>query len=182
MGGRSAPGGVRLFANGSDEIFLSAEFGIKAAYAEAIAIIGTHAAYSRRKMIRMQMVVTGWSGCRGPASPGDQDILARLDSIHTLVAAPRYDEFRDAVRQLAASGDSVRISEIAGNREIFLTGVAPSAWEYDHRAGRTVYALPLPTDSTKKRVAIRVPVGDLLTVLARLDAARQLTVDHIYDY
>ncbi len=129
----------------------------------------------------MQMVVTGWSDAVGQRHPAIKT-LARLDSIHTLVAAPRCDEFRDAIRQLAASG-----GERAHFRDRRQSGNLPHrrrtrAWEYDHRAGRMVYALPVPTDSTKKRVAIRVPVGDLLTVLARLDAARQAAVDHIYDY
>jgi hypothetical protein len=105
-----------------------------------------------------------------------------VDSVHTLVAAPRYDKFRDAIRQLAASNDRVRIEEIAGNREIFLTGVGPVAWQYSGPTGRDVFEIALPTDVSRKRVAIRVPVSELLAVVKRLDTEGQLVVDHIYDY
>ncbi|HEY9229888.1 MAG TPA: FAD-binding oxidoreductase [Gemmatimonadaceae bacterium] len=160
-------------------VFLSLEYGIKALYAAAITL-GTHAAYAPQDD-KMQMIVTGWSDSAAARHRAVKP-LARLDSVHTLVALPRYDDFRDAIRGLAASNEGVRVSEIAGNREIFLTGVAPAAWHYDNTAGRVVYELPLPTDPTRKRIAMRVPVGELLAVLHRVDAERLLTVDHIYDY
>jgi hypothetical protein len=128
--------------------------------------------------------VTGWTNSVAARHPSITTV-ARLDSVFTVVSAPRYDAFRDAIRELAASGDSVRISEIAGNHEIFITGVAPRAWVYDGGAGvREGYALPLPTDDTRKRVTITVPVRELLNVLRQLDATRGngVAVDHIYDY
>jgi hypothetical protein len=49
---------------------------------------------------------------------------------------------------------------------------------------REIYALPLPSDETRKRVTMTVPVRELLNVLRQLDAARGhgVVVDHIYDY
>ena len=44
------------------------------------------------------------------------------------------------------------------------------------------YTLPLPTDSTRIRVTMRVPVASLLPVLSTLDRSGELQVDHIYDY
>ena len=46
--------------------------------------------------------------------------------------------------------------------------------------GVAVYAAA-PTDATRKRVAMRVRVPDLLPVLGALQG-KGLTVDHIYDY
>jgi FAD/FMN-containing dehydrogenase len=159
--------------------FLTTEYGIKAMYAEAITL-ATHAAYNPQAET-MPVVVTGWTDAVA-AHHAAVKTVARLDSVHTLVTVPRYDEFRDAMRELAAANDGVRIAEIAGNREILLTGVAPAAWRYESVSGRVTYELPLPTDASRKRVALRVPVDDLLAVLRQLDAANGLVVDHIYDY
>ena len=104
--------------------FLTLEYGIKAAYAGVITL-GTHAAYAAEDD-RMQMVVTGWSDAVAARHPAIKTVK-RIDSVFTVVAAPRYDAFRDAIRELAKSGDKVRISEIAGNHEIFLTGVTPKS-------------------------------------------------------
>jgi FAD/FMN-containing dehydrogenase len=164
-------------------VFLTLEYGIKAGYA-ALITAGTHAAYAPQED-RMQMVMTGWTDAVAARHPSITTV-ARLDSVFTVVAAPRYDAFRDAIRELAASGDSVRISEIAGNHQIFITGVTPRHWRYDGATSgvRSVFNVPLPTDSTRQRVAMRVPVTELLGVLRQLDAMRErgVSIDHIYDY
>jgi hypothetical protein len=55
-------------------------------------------------------------------------------------------------------------------------------WTYAGSTGAVEYALPLPTDPSRKRVALRLPVRGLLPALGRLDAGGRLAVDHIYDY
>ena len=160
-------------------VFLTMEYGIKAAYGGVITL-GTHATYAPEDD-KILMVVTGWSAALEAAHPKLKTV-AKIDSVHTLLSAPRYDEFRDELRALADSGSGVRISEIAGNREIFLTGVAPRGWTYDGVQGRVVFAVPLPTDATRERVAMRVPVSDVIDVLHGLDAGGKLRVDHVYDY
>jgi FAD/FMN-containing dehydrogenase len=160
------------------KVFLTLEYGIKAAYAAVIAA-GTQAAYGTEDD-RMQLVATGWTDSLASAFPS---VLkrAQLDSQHTLLAAPRYDAFRDLTLGLSTN-DSVHLTEIAGNDDILLTGVAPAAWTSPVVGGQVVYALPLPTDSTRQRVAMRVRVPDLLGVLRALREDHGLTVDHIYDY
>ncbi|HEU4996986.1 MAG TPA: FAD-binding oxidoreductase [Gemmatimonadaceae bacterium] len=172
--------GPALVRKWERKAFLTAEYGIKAVYATLITL-GTHAAYEPQTD-RMQMVVTGWTDLVATRHPAIKTVV-RLDSAFTVVAAPRYDEFRDAVQELATSKDRVRISEIAGNREICITGVAPSGWKYQG-PGRVLFNLPLPTDTARKRVTMRVPVVELLPVLATLHAMRDkgLSVDHVYDY
>ncbi|HZE76485.1 MAG TPA: FAD-binding oxidoreductase [Gemmatimonadales bacterium] len=161
------------------KFFLSAEYGIKAVYAGVIEA-ATRAAYTPEDD-RMQLVVTGWSDTMAGREPGLL-ALARLDSLHTLVAGPRYDGFRDLLRDLARARGSLRITEIAGNDEIFVSGLAPATWAYAGSTGAVEYALPLPTDPSRKRVALRLPVRGLLPALGRLDAEGRLAVDHIYDY
>lgn len=109
--------------------------------------------------------------------------VARLDERHTLLAAPRYDAFRDQLFAPARSRASLRLDEIAGNDDIPLTGVAPVRWQTADTRVRTLHALPLPADSTRKRVAVRLSVRDLLDVLAGPDVGpSRLAVDHVYDY
>lgn len=161
------------------KLILSLEYGFKAAYASLIAA-GTQAAYGQEDD-RIQMVVSGWSD-----TPTGRDNrikkLARLDDGYALIALPRYDVFRDVMKKLAVSGAPLGILEIAGNDEIFLTGIAPREWEYNGGPGNMIYALPLPTDERMKRVALRVPVNRLLAFLRQTESAGQLTIDHIYDY
>ncbi len=166
------------------KLFLTTEYGVKAFYAAAITA-ATHAAYAPEDD-RMQMVVTGWTGERTCADttspPADVCVVEQLDAVHTLVATKRYDEFRDAMRRLAREQPLVGLREIAGNDDIFLTGVAPAGWDASQMPGVPVYALPLPTDSTRERVAVRVKVRELLPLLRQLDVPGGLVIDHIYDY
>jgi hypothetical protein len=131
----------------------------------------------------MQVVVTGWSDSLAARVPHATP-LVRLDSEHLLLATPRYDAFVDAMREIAAVQTAVEIVEIAGNREIFLTGVASRDWEY--RASvvepAVAYTLPLPTDPTRKRFAMRVPVRRLMALLRAFATEPRAQVDHVYDY
>ncbi|HJR62458.1 MAG TPA: FAD-binding oxidoreductase [Gemmatimonadaceae bacterium] len=171
--------GDHLIRKWERKLFLTAEYGIKALYGALIAG-ATGAAYAP-EADRMHMVVTGWKDSLSQRD-GRFTVRARLDSAWTLVSTARYDVFRDALMSLAASGANVRIVEIAGNDDILLTAVAPASWRYTGTAGRVVYALPLASDGSRKRVAMRVPVRELLSVLATLQTGGSLAVDHIYDY
>ena len=161
------------------KLFLSVEYGIKAAYASIIGM-GTAAAYGTEDD-RMQLVATGWSDSLAAAYPAVK-VRAQLDSQHVLLAAPRYDLFRDILLRLASTGAPVHLTEIAGNDDILLTGVAPAAWRSPTPAGQVLFAMPLPSDVSRQRVAMRVRVPDLLATLALLQSEQGLAVDHIYDY
>ena len=89
----------------------------------------------------------------------------------------------DAMLALARSGARIELPEISGNNHILLTGVAPRTWRYQGGRGTMLYALPLPTDASRKRVAMRVPTRDLIELLREIRPATDgLVVDHIYDY
>jgi hypothetical protein len=161
------------------KLILSVEYGIKAVYASLITA-ATRATYGSADD-RIRMVV---SGLTDDVVNGDPRIepLERLDDVHTLVAVPRYDEFRDIVVRLARTDAPVEIQEIAGNDEIFLSGIAPVGWSYQGAPATVAYTLPLPTDATRKRIAMKVPVRQLLPLLRSLDAEGRVAIDHIYDY
>jgi hypothetical protein len=161
------------------KLILSVEYAVKAVYAGLIEM-ATRAAYTPEDD-RMQLVVTGWSDTLARRD-SRVSLVTRLDSVHALIATPRYDGFRDVLQQLARSGRSLRIAEIAGNRVIFLTGVAPAAWRYAGSTGTVAYALPLPTDSSRKRIGVSVPVRGLLPLLEEFASDGRVAIDHIYDY
>lgn len=159
------------------KLSMSLEFAIKALYGSLIGA-GTSAVYDP-EADQMQIVLAH----RGklPEGTGRMKVLDRIDSHRVVAASARYDAFGKEMRALAASGAAVEIEEIAGNREILLTGVAPAAWRYAGSRAKVEYTLPLATDAAKKRVAMRVPTGQLLEVL-RETSRGGLAVDHIYDY
>ena len=129
----------------------------------------------------MQMVVANWG--RGNAPPDNRIVvLEALDQTHMLVATPRYDGFRDILLEVARKNVPLGILEIAGNREILITGLAPAEWQYDGSRGRVMYSLPVPTDGSRKRIAMRIPNAELIEVLRDLQREAKLVIDHIYDY
>ena len=160
------------------KLAMSLELGAKSAYGWLIAV-GSGAVYDP-EADQMQMVVANWTDAATDRNPRLK-VLERLDAAHVLAATPRYDAFRDAMLELARSGPSAELVEIAGNREILLTGVAPRDWRYTGSRGAVEYALPLPSDDSRKRVAMRVPTGELIALLREM-LPSGLVVDHIYDY
>lgn len=171
--------GPHPFRKWERKAFLTLEYGVKALYAGLIKA-ATRAAYNP-EVDRMQLVVAGWEDRLAPADSGIA-VLERLDPVHTLVATPRYDRFRDVLLGWARTDSALAIKEVAGNREIFLTGVAPAGWRYPGPEAAMPYSLPLPTDPTRERFTLRVPVAELLPALRRIETEGQARVDHVYDY
>lgn len=159
------------------KLSMSLELGVKAAYGWMIAV-GSGAVYDP-EADQMQMVLA-YAG-QPPAGTSRLKLVEAIDAHRVLAATPRYDAFRDEMLALARSGVSVEVEEIAGNREILLTGVAPGAWHYAGSGAKVEYTLPLPSDATRKRVAIRVPTRELIAVL-RETSGSGLAIDHIYDF
>lgn len=159
------------------KLSMSLELGVKAAYGWLIAA-GSGAVYDP-EADQMQMVLANAGG----AAPADSrlKVIEPLGAGRALAATPRYDGFRDVMLSLARSGSPLELEEVAGNREILLTGIAPRDWRYAGTRGRVVYALPMPAGHDRKRVTVRVPTAQLIALL-RETLQSGLVVDHIYDY
>ena len=106
-------------------------------------------------------------------------VLQRFGDGHALIAAPRYEPFREIVTALAARG--TRFEEISGNDEIMLTAIAPAQWQYDLPAGAAVLDSTVVTDPGLRRVGILAPVRDLSTILNALPQ-HGARLEHVYDY
>lgn len=72
--------------------------------------------------------------------------------------------------------------EVAGNDDILITGVAPAGWRWSGATAPMEYGLPLAADPSLIRVALRVPVRELIPLLGRLELEGKCRIDHVYDY
>ncbi len=162
------------------KLALSAEYAGKAAYGWLIGL-ATGAVYSPDET---QMLV--WAE-NGPASRLARDSAVRteraVDAQSQLVVVPRFTAFtRLIVATSPAPGeDPGRLLAVAGNRELMLTAIAPRAWRYDLAAGSPIFEQAVLTDPDKKRIAVSLPVADLLRIVSALQQAG-VTIEHIYDY
>jgi hypothetical protein len=152
------------------------ELGGKAAWGWLLGL-ATGAAYAPE-----DLEIRAWvrSGRLDPATAADGvRTLERLDRRARLVTLPRYERFTHVVPALAAR--RVRFVEIAGNREILVTVLAPVTWNPAAGTGTLVGEWPILTEPDHKRVALAMPVDRLAHVLPRL-SRRGVEVDHVYDY
>jgi hypothetical protein len=157
---------------------LTVELIIKAMYAT---LLQTIQSTGEQQAEQMQFVMTGWADSLAAGTPSIRKI-ARLDAVHTLAATPRYDGFRFGMLELARTGAKAVIKEVAGNDDILVSGVGPADWQWRSATSWVAYALPIPTDSTRKRVHLPLKVRDLLPALAALQNDPRFTLDHVYDY
>lgn len=155
-------------------VALSSEYGVKAAYAKAIG--GANSATLGPDETRMRMVI----GARPAQVAGLDPRLAPVRPIShgaTLVDTPRYATFSDVALRLADR--NVKIIEIAGNDDIFVTALMPNARPPKLAGVRTVMTMALPDRRVRQGLAVKVP--DLVSLLNAI-RAQGGTVEHVYDY
>ena len=105
--------------------------------------------------------------------------VLRLGEASQIVRLPRYEAFTQVALALHAQG--VRFVNIAGNDEILVTAIGPAARSPDLSPARIASRAALPTDPSRVRLALRVPVRSLHEVLTRLQT-EGITIEHLYDY
>jgi hypothetical protein len=119
------------------------------------------------------------TGGADPEKVAGVKTLEKLGGDSVLIQVPRYESFKRAALALAAK--NVRFVEVAGNRRILVTVVAPAAWTGGRLYGDVVDEWPLLTDPARKREAVVVPVTDLTAALRGMPA-EGAEIDHVYDY
>lgn len=157
-------------------VSFSMEFAVKAAYGWLIGL-GSAAAYETDA----GTIYAHVRNLPGDAATIDErmKVLTRVSDGRALIAAPRYEPFREIAQKLAARG--VAFDEISGNDEIMLTVIAPKGWTFDLEAGESLFESKVVSDPSIKRVGIRAKVQDLSQVLNAL-APHGLRIEHLYDY
>lgn len=161
-------GEVSMVRSAERRLWLSALYGGRALYAQAIAALaGTSPA-----ALRLRSVITGGD----PEADPRITILRQFEDGATLIETPRYRAFTDILAGIAERGGEVR--EIAGNPRILVTvlapeGVAPPA--------DLVFALPIQSRPGWRRLGLDVEVPALARVMRDLPATGA-TFEHAYDY
>jgi hypothetical protein len=154
---------------------LSAEYALMAVYAEIVRL-GT-----RNPQRPEDVVIYAWVDDVPDRIFGDQRIrkIKALGDRSYVIAMPRRDAFTPLVAELVKQG--VRFREIAGNDEILLTVIAPSALNFRLETGELLATEPLLTNPAAQRIAVKTPVRSLNGVVADLGRSG-LTIERLYDY
>lgn len=168
--------GPNLIRKWERKLALSLEYGGKAGYAWLIKQ-GTQTAYAPENL-EIQVWVEGVSDEVWQNEP-QLRLVKTISPEAAIVAIPRYEAFTQIVPRLIRQG--VRFVEIAGNDEILLTVIVPREWEYRLEMGQFLFALDILSQPALKRIAVKVPVTSLHTVLTGLESSGA-QLEHLYDY
>ena len=153
---------------------LSGEYGVKTGYAK---LIGAASGASLGRDERTLRFVTS-------ASPGTvRNVDARLKPVGrnasgTVVEAPRYAQFSELLTKLSES--NVKLSEISGNDDIFMTAWIPAKAKPLQGADQLM-VMPLADRPGWNRVGLSTKVPDLLPLMRAIRHSGG-SVEHVYDY
>lgn len=166
--------GPHMFRKWERRAVLTTEYGAKALYALLIGF-GSETTYG---------TVDTTIGARiqnaGPEVFADGAVKKITETpTGIVVRIPRYEAFTGRVLSMLRQG--VRFVDIAANDEIVITVLAPAGWSGDNLNALTVVDERVLTDVTTRRVALRIPVKELHTVVPRIEAGGA-RVEHLYDY
>lgn len=116
------------------------------------------------------------------------DVLAaepRIKPIRTLspdwqlVQAPRYKALTDILSGLLDRG--YRVAEIAGNRDILITVIAPASAKLDIRDTTELFSLDLDAKPGFRRAGLKARI-DRLVEIKRALTDKGASLEHFYDY
>jgi hypothetical protein len=158
------------------KLSLSAEYAIKQGYANLIT--RGLAATSEPAPLQIMFVVKGDITATLAKEPALR-LVSRLPGDLTLLEAPRYERFTELLKRLAAN--RVEIVEIAGNRRILVSVIAPEDVSPTIAAAAKLFTLPIDARLGFRRVGYD---ADISALPAILDAFQRsgIEVEHFYDY
>lgn len=154
---------------------LTSEYGVKAAYGWLIGL-GTQATYGEADL-RIHATIEN-AGAQIYATGAVKQVTAAGVGA-TIVTLPRYEAFTAQMLTLLQQG--VRFVDIAGNGEILVTVLAPSAWTARELHAAVLLDETLLTDGATRRIGLKVPVRALHIVVPQIQS-RGGRVEHFYDY
>jgi hypothetical protein len=105
--------------------------------------------------------------------------IRALNAEWQLIQTPRYKAFGDILQGLLDRG--IAVAEIAGNREMFITVVAPKDAKLGVPDTTELFSLDLDARPGFRRAGLRAKVGNLVAISRDLKAAGA-TIEHYYDY
>jgi hypothetical protein len=96
-----------------------------------------------------------------------------------LVQIPRYKDFTEIVQGLLDRG--ISLAEIAGNREIMVTAIAPKDARLDVKDAVQLFSLDLDAKPGFRRAGLKARIDRLVDINRELKA-RGAAIEHFYDY
>ncbi len=96
-----------------------------------------------------------------------------------LVQTPRYKDFTEIL--LGLLDRDIGVAEIAGNREIFITVVAPKSAKLDVKDTTELFSLDLDAKPAFRRAGLKAKVDRLVDINRDLKA-KGASIEHFYDY
>lgn len=167
---RTRDGGVR---HGERRFALSAEYGVKGLYAKLIG--AADAAAMRPDQVRMHIVVRATPEAVAAVDPRLRPVAATANGL-IVVDTPRYAQFTDLAAKMAFA--HLRLIEIAGNDDVFVTLLAPDGMHWE---AKTLMTMTLAERPGWSRYGVAVKVPDLLPLVSGA-RARGAVIEHVYDY
>jgi hypothetical protein len=157
-------------------VVLTLEYGVKAIYG---ALIGYASATALGAAdLEIQTVVVGLDRSDPVREPAIT-IVRELGGGRTLIRTPRYQAYSDLLVRLARRDRD--IVEIAGNRRILVTVLAPIAPLPPVVGATELFAVPIQSTPNRRRVGLDVSVEHLAASIRTLERAG-VSIEHIYDY
>lgn len=153
-------------------IGLSIEYGVKAIYAQVIAVLAGLAPAP----LAIRSVVRGLDETDLVVDGRIQLVKAHPGEI-AVIETPRYREFTEILAGLSGRGRDM--IEIAGNDDIFVTVLLPPGFEPP--AGETLISVPLQSRVGWRRVGLAIKVNALAGLIRQL-ATTPARLEHVYDY
>jgi hypothetical protein len=154
-------------------IGLSIEYAFKAVYAKAIGALAGLSPVD----LRIRSVVVDLDAADVTADP--RITLVRRNANLSIIDTPRYQTFTEILEKLAERGRDV--SEIAGNRNILVTVLAPQCAPFALGEFKTLFTVPMQARPGWCRYALDVRVPRL-TFLFRSLAGTKYDIEHVFDY
>jgi hypothetical protein len=164
-----------IFRKIERRVALTLEWGAKAAYARLIA---AGAGATMPIVARIRAVIAQPAADDAAADPRIRVIEARTDGA-TVIEVDRYRTHTEIMKGLAARGRAY--SEIAGNRNILMTVIAPAGTTALPKGARLLFEVPVGARPGYVRRALDVGVPELMAAIRDLPATGQV-LEHVYDY
>lgn len=150
---------------------LSLEYGLKGLYAVAI---GALAGYSPADLTIMTVVKPSSGG-----TVDDVTMVRELGAGMLLVRTPRYQAFTNILRAWATNGTNV--VEIAGNRHILTTVIAPRGASISAPGSKPIFTIPIQSKPGWERIGFDTDVPMLTGQIVAVER-QGATFEHAYDY
>lgn len=157
------------------KLALSAEYGVKAAYAWVIRQ-ATGAVYEPEAER-----IHAWLAPAPAAALADPRVrrVKDLGPGGMVVTLPRYEPFTELVRALVHQG--ARFRDVAGNDTIVVSALARGGARPGAEAGAIIFSAPILTEPAAARLVLRTPVASLHAAVPALEYVG-VRLEHVYDY